>query len=884
MVDFARHLVPVNIEDEMRNSYMEYAMSVIVGRALPDARDGLKPVHRRVLFAMHEANTVWNRPYVKCARVVGEVMGKFHPHGDSAIYDTLVRMAQDFSLRYTLIDGQGNFGSVDGDAPAAMRYTECRLDRIANELLADIDNETVDFVPNYDGKEQEPTVLPSRIPNLLVNGSSGIAVGMATNIPPHNLCEVVDACVAMIDQPDIDIEALMRIVPGPDFPTAGIINGSAGIREAYRTGRGRIYVRGRVIIEDAATDLPSIVISELPYQVNKARLIEKIAELVKDKKIDGIRPDGLRDESDKDGMRIVIELKRGESAEVLVNNLYRHTQLQSVFGINTVALIDGQPRTLNLHELIDCFLRHRREVVTRRTLFEVRKARERAHILEGLAVALANIDPIIELIKASPTPADAREGLLARAWAPGLVSTMLERAGASLSRPQDLPPRFGFSDDGYWLSERQAKEILEMRLQRLTALEQDKILDEYREVLARIDDLLDILQRPARLMQVIRDELLEIRTNFGDARRTQIVDSHEDLSLEDLISEEDVVVTLSHTGYAKSQPIEVYRSQRRGGKGKTATTTKDEDFVDKLFVANTHDTLLCFSDHGKLYWIKVYELPQAGRTARGRPLVNLLQLAENERITAVLPIKEFDPELYVVMATARGIIKKTSLASFSRPRSAGIIAVDLADNDRLVGVALTQGASDLMLVSSSGKAVRFAERLVRPMGRLARGVRGIRIGANQEVIALIPMDGEGTVLLATANGYGKRTRFDEFPQKGRGGQGVIAIQPSARNGKVIGAVAVSDDDEIMLISDGGTLVRTPVAGVSVIGRNTQGVRLISLGEGELLVGVEPIADLTGIAAESAGDPDDRIDDVAAISASAAPADDATDDNGDAASV
>ena len=855
MADFARQLVPVNIEDEMRQSYMDYAMSVIVGRALPDARDGLKPVHRRVLFAMQETSNVWNRPYVKCARVVGEVMGKYHPHGDSAIYDTLVRMAQDFSLRYTLIDGQGNFGSVDGDAPAAMRYTECRLDRIANELLADIDRDTVDFVPNYDGKEREPTVLPSRIPNLLVNGSSGIAVGMATNIAPHNLREVIDACVALIDDPSLDIEALMRYIPGPDFPTAGIINGSAGIRDAYRTGRGRIYVRARADIENADTDLPSIVISELPYQVNKARLIEKIAELVKEKKIEGIRPDGLRDESDKDGMRIVIELKRGESAEVLLNNLYRHTQMQSVFGINTVALIDGQPRTLNLFDLLDCFLRHRREVVTRRTLFEVRKARDRAHILEGLAVALANIDPIIALIKASPNPNEAREALIAQAWAAGLVMTMLERAGSDVSRPQDLAPQFGLKADGYHLSERQAKEILDMRLQRLTALEQDKILEEYREVLARIDDLLDILQRPERLMQVIRDELLEIREQFGDERRTQIVETHENLSLEDLISQEDVVVTLSHAGYAKSQPIEVYRSQRRGGKGKTATTTKDEDFVDKLFVANTHDTMLCFSNKGKLYWLKVYEVPQAGRTARGRPLVNLLPLVENERITAVLPIKEFDPELYVVMATASGVIKKTSLASFSRPRAAGIIAVDLDDNDRLVGVALTQGAADLMLVSSGGKAVRFSEQHVRPMGRLARGVRGIRLGADQEVIGLISMEGEGTVLIATAKGYGKRTRYEEYPVKGRGGQGVIAIAASERNGNVIGAVAVSDDDEIMLISDKGTLVRTPVAGISVIGRNTQGVRLIALADGESLVGLEQIADLAGISVEG-GDVED----------------------------
>ncbi|MEX2482688.1 MAG: DNA gyrase subunit A [Gammaproteobacteria bacterium] len=857
MADFARQLLPVNIEDEMRQSYMDYAMSVIVGRALPDARDGLKPVHRRVLFAMQEANTVWNRPYVKCARVVGEVMGKYHPHGDSAIYDTLVRMAQDFSLRYTLIDGQGNFGSIDGDAAAAMRYTECRLDRIAGELLADIDMETVDFVPNYDGKEHEPTVLPARVPNLLVNGSSGIAVGMATNIPPHNLREVINACVALVDEPTLDIDALMQYIPGPDFPTAAIINGSVGIREAYRTGRGRIHMRAKADIEEADGEYSRIVVTELPYQVNKARLIEKIAELVKEKKIDGIRPDGLRDESDKDGMRIVIELKRGESPEVLLNNLYQQTQMQSVFGINTVALIDGQPRTLNLRELLDCFLRHRREVVTRRTLFLLRKARDRAHILEGLAVALANIDPIIALIKASPTPAEAREGLMGQAWPPGLVLDMLERAGSDASRPLDLAPEHGLQADGYHLSERQAKEILEMRLQRLTALEQDKILDEYREVLVRIDDLLDILGRPERLMQVIRDELVEISNQYGDERRTRILETHEHLSLEDLISEEDVVVTLSHAGYAKSQPLEAYRSQRRGGKGKTATTMRDEDFVEKLFVANTHDTLLCFSDHGKLYWLKVYELPQAGRIARGRPLVNLLPLASGERITAVLPIKEFDPELYVVMATASGIIKKTSLDNFSRRRTSGIIAVDLVEDDHLVDVTLTQGAADIMLVSSSGKAIRFSEQTVRPMGRTARGVRGIRLAAGQEVIALIAIEGEGTVLIATTNGYGKRTRFEDFPVKGRGGQGVIAIQANRRNGDVVGAVSVSDDDEIMLISNRGTLVRTPVSGISIIGRITQGIRLISLGDNEALVGVGRIADLGGSNGEGEGQEEDE---------------------------
>ncbi len=841
MVDFARQLFPVNIEDEMRQSYMDYAMSVIVGRALPDVRDGLKPVHRRVLFAMHEANIAWNRPYVKCARVVGEVMGKYHPHGDTAIYDTLVRMAQDFSLRYTLIDGQGNFGSVDGDAAAAMRYTECRLERIAGELLADIDRETVHFVPNYDGKEQEPTVLPSRIPNLLVNGSSGIAVGMATNIPPHNLGEVIDACVALVDDPALSVDDLMRYVPGPDFPTAGIINGAAGIREAYRTGRGRIYVRAKAEIENGDSDAPTIVVTELPYQVNKARLLEKIAELVKDKRLTGIRE--LRDESDKDGMRMVIDLKRGESAEVLLNNLYQHTQMQSVFGINTVALVDGQPRTLDLKTLIECFLRHRREVVTRRTIYDLRKARERAHVLEGLAVALANIDEVIAVIKASPNPNDARAALTGRDWAPGIVLTMLERAGAQVSRPDDLPVGCGLVDGAYHLSDRQAKEILEMRLQRLTALEQDKIVDEYRELLDRIDDLLDILTRPERLMAVIRAELVEIRENYGDARRTRIEVTQEDLSLEDLISPEDVVVTLSHLGYAKSQPIDNYRTQRRGGRGRAAAPTKDEDFVEKLFVANTHDTLLCFSNKGKVYWLKVYELPQASRMARGRPLVNLLPLSEGERITAVLPIKAFDPELYVLMATRQGTVKKTSLEEYSRPRTAGIIAVDLDEGDSLVGVTLTDGKRDVMLVSSGGKAIRFEESEVRPMGRNAHGVRGIRLAGDQTLIALLPIDPARDVLLATANGYGKRTRTEEFPRHGRGGQGVIAIQTSERNGQVVGAVTVAQDEEIMLISDGGTLVRTPVQEVSVVGRNTQGVRLISLASGEKLVSVEPVADV-----------------------------------------
>ncbi|TDJ69765.1 MAG: DNA gyrase subunit A [Proteobacteria bacterium] len=849
MVDFARELVPINIEDEMRQSYMDYAMSVIVGRALPDVRDGLKPVHRRSLFTMSEIGNDWNKPYKKSARIVGEVMGKYHPHGDSAIYDTIVRMAQPFSLRYMLVDGQGNFGSVDGDAPAAMRYTEVRMSRIAHELIADIDKDTVNFQPNYDGSLNEPTVFPTRIPNLLVNGSSGIAVGMATNIPPHNLTEVVNACIALIDNPALEMQELFRLIPGPDFPTAGIINGSSGIREAYRTGRGRIYVRARAEIEGEEGAQQRIIVSELPYQVNKARLLEKIAELVKGKKIAGIRPDGLRDESDKDGMRIVIELKRGENADVLLNNLYRQTQMQSVFGINTVALVDGQPRILDLKTILECFIRHRREVVTRRTAFELRKARDRAHVLEGLAVALANIDPIIAVIKASPTPAEARAALLVESWDPGVVMTMLARSGADTSRPTDLPSSCGLHDGAYRLSERQAKEILEMRLQRLTALEHDKIIDEYKEILTRIDKLLDILARPERLMQVIRDELIEIREQYGDERRTEIVEDQEHLSLEDLISEEDVIVTLSHTGYAKSQPIDVYRSQRRGGKGKTATTTKEEDFVDKLFIASTHDTILCFSTCGKVYWLKVYELPQASRTARGRPLVNLLPLDEGERITAVLPIKEFDADLYVLMATRRGTVKKTSLDQFSRPRANGIIAVDLKADDSLVGVSLTDGGSDIMLVSSSGKAVRFSETTVRPMGRSARGVRGIKLAAEHEVISLIPIDPTQAILFATQNGYGKRTLVDEFATRGRGGQGVIAIQTSNRNGPVIGAVSVVDDEEIMLISAGGTLVRTPVSGISVLGRNTQGVRLIRLAKDEKLVGVEPVAEYKGNDAE-----------------------------------
>jgi len=863
MADFARELLPINIEDEMRQSYMDYAMSVIVGRALPDVRDGLKPVHRRVLFVMHEANNTYNRPYVKCARIVGDVMGKYHPHGDSAIYETLVRMAQDFSLRYPLIDGQGNFGSIDGDPAAAMRYTECRLERIADEIRADLDKETVDFVPNYDGKESEPTVLPTRIPNLLVNGSSGIAVGMATNIPPHNLTEIVNACIALIDNPSITIEELMALVPGPDFPTAGIIHGVRGIQEAYLTGRGRVYIRARTAIEEMDNDASRIVVSELPYQVNKARLIERIADLVKEKKLEGIRPDGLRDESDKEGMRIVIELKRGENAEVFLNRLYQLTPMQSVFGINMVALVDGQPRTLSLKELIEAFVRHRREVVTRRTLFELRKARERAHILEGLAVALANIDPIIALIKASPSPQEARTALMSRVWEPGVVREMLARAGTDGSRPDEVGPASGLKDDGYHLTEAQAKEILDMRLQRLTALEQDKIIDEFTEILEKIVDLVDILTRPERLLEVIRGELEDVRDAFGDERRTEITEDSNELSIEDLIPEQDMVVTLSHLGYAKAQPLQAYRAQRRGGRGKTATTMRDEDFVDKMFVASSHDTMLWFSTRGKLYWLKVYQIPQAGRTARGRPLINLLPLEEDERITAVLPVREYPEDRFVLMATANGTVKKTPLVDFSRPRSAGIIAVDLADGDALIGAELTSGDDDVMLFSSAGKVIRFNETTVRSMGRTARGVRGIRLGEGHEVISLIIARPGDDILTATENGYGKRTPIDDYPVRGRAGQGVISIQTTARNGQVVAAVSVAADDEIMLITDGGTLVRTPVGDVSRVGRNTQGVRLISMAEGEHLVGVERVADsgddadadgeVDGDAAEAAGD-------------------------------
>ncbi len=842
MTEFARQLLPVNIEDEMRQSYMDYAMSVIVGRALPDVRDGLKPVHRRVLYSMHELGNDWNKPYKKSARVVGDVIGKYHPHGDTAVYDTIVRMAQDFSLRYLLVDGQGNFGSVDGDNPAAMRYTEVRMARIAHELLADLDKETVNFTPNYDGSEQEPAILPAKFPNLLVNGSSGIAVGMATNIPPHNLREIVSACIAVIDRPEISIEELMQLVPGPDFPTAGIISGTAGIREAYRTGRGRIFVRARTAFEAYGSDddKERIVVTELPYMVNKARLLERIAELVKDKKIEGIRE--LRDESDKDGMRMVIELKRGEVAEVVLNNLYKHTQMQEVYGINCVALSGGQPRLLNLKQMIEAFVSHRREVVTRRTVYDLRKARERAHKLEGLAIALANIDAVIALIKASPNPAEARQGLVARVWPPGMVVQMLQRAGADASRPEDLAPELGLSADGYRLSEVQAQEILDLKLHRLTGLEQDKILKEYEEVLVTIADLRDILGRPERLMQVIRDELNDMREKYGDDRRTEIVDDHQDLNDEDLIAPEEVVVTLSHAGYAKSQPVDVYRSQRRGGRGRIAATTREEDFVEKLFVANTHDMVLCFSSRGKIYWIKVWQLPQAGPTARGKPIVNVLPLSEGERITALLPIKEFAGDRYVFMATQQGTVKKTALSEYSRPRPSGIIAVDLPEDDALVGVALTDGKQDIMLFNNAGKAIRFSEDDVRPMGRTARGVRGMRLAEGQRVIALIIAEPYSTILTTTQNGYGKRSPVEDYPVHGRGGQGVISIQTTERNGEVVAAVSVTDDDEVMLISDSGTLVRTPAGGISVMGRNTQGVRLINLAEGEKLVGVERIVE------------------------------------------
>jgi DNA gyrase subunit A len=860
MSEIAREIVPVSLEDEMRQSYLDYAMSVIVGRALPDVRDGLKPVHRRVLFAMRELGNEWNKPYKKSARVVGDVIGKYHPHGDTAVYDTIVRMAQPFSMRYLLVDGQGNFGSVDGDMPAAMRYTEVRMSRLAHELLADIEKETVDFTPNYDESELEPSVLPTKIPNLLVNGQTGIAVGMATNIPPHNLTEIVNACLALLDDPTLPLAALMQYVPGPDFPTGGIINGAQEIATAYRTGRGRLSVRARVGIEEVGRgDRQAIVVTELPYQVNKARLIERIAQLVREKQIEGIAGDGLRDESDKDGMRIVIELKRGEVSEIVLNNLYAQTPMETVFGMNMVALQDGQPKLMSLKDMLEAFIRHRREVVTRRTIFDLAKARERAHILEGLAVALANIDEVIALIKAAPAPAEARAALIGRGWQPGAVTGLLERAGAISTRPGGLAVAIGLANGEYRLSEAQAQAILDMRLNRLTGLEQDKIIAEYQELLVRIADLGDILARPERLTEVIRGELIEIRDAYGDARRTEINREHLDLSTEDLIEPQDVVVTLSHTGYAKSQPLSEYQTQRRGGRGKAATAVKDEDFVEKLFVAHTHDTVLCFSSRGKVYWLKVYELPQAGRSSLGKPMVNLLPLEAGEKINALLPVKQYDEQHYIFMATSQGTVKKTPLTSFSRPRPSGIIAVDLHDDDRLVGVAITDGEREIMLVSSGGKAIRFAESEVRPMGREAAGVRGIKLGDAQEVIALIVVGADegnggrrGTVLTASASGYGKRTPVADFPVHGRGGQGVIAMQTSDRNGTTVAALQVLPAQEIMLISSTGTLVRTGVDEVSELGRNTQGVRLIRLSEGERLVGIERIESLEGESAEESG--------------------------------
>src|SRR5689334_10322322 len=843
MEQFAKETLPVSLEAEMRHSYLDYAMSVIVGRALPDARDGLKPVHRRVLFSMHESNIVYNRPYVKCARVVGDVMGKYHPHGDMAIYDALVRMAQDFSLRYPLVDGQGNFGSVDGDNPAAMRYTECRLERIANELLADIDKETVDFVPNYDGKEQEPAVLPSRLPNLLVNGSSGIAVGMATNIPPHNLTETITGCLALLGSPELTVDELMEIIPAPDFPTAGIIYGLEGVREGYRTGRGRVVMRARTHFEDLDKgNRQAIIVDEIPYQVNKANLLTRIGELVRDKKLEGISD--LRDESDKSGMRVVIELKRGEVPEIVQNNLLKLTQLQDSFGMNMVALVDGQPRLLNLKEFLEHFITHRREVVVRRTRFDLRKARDRGHVLEGLAVALSNVDEIIALIKASPTPADAKAALMGRNWRSPLVEEMLKRAAADNARPEGLAPEFGWhGKSGYRLSDVQAQAILELRLQRLTGLEQDKITADYRDVMTLIADLIDILAKPSRVTQIIRDELTAIRDQFGDKRKSEIVAQGVDLSLEDLIAPEDMVVTLSHGGYMKAQPVAEYRAQRRGGRGKQATATKDDDFVDRMFIANTHDYILCFSNRGRVYWLKVYNVPQGQRQSRGKPIVNLLPLIDNEKLTAILPVKEFSEGRYVFMATAMGTVKKTPLADFSRPRPSGIIAVDLTDGDRLIGVALTDGKHDVMLFSSGGKAVRFDENDVRPTGRNSHGVRGMMLAKGQKVISMLVAEDETqSVLTATERGYGKRTPIVEYTRHGRGTKGMIAIQQSSRNGQVIGAALVHPDDEVVLISTGGVLIRMGVKSIREMSRSTQGVTLINLDDGEKLAGLERVVE------------------------------------------
>ena len=840
MAELVKETIPVNIEDEMRQSYLDYAMSVIVGRALPDVRDGLKPVHRRVLFAMHVLGNDWNKSYKKSARIVGDVIGKYHPHGDTAVYDTIVRMAQPFSMRHMLVDGQGNFGSVDGDSAAAMRYTEIRMAKLSHEMLADIDKETVNFNANYDESESEPAVFPARVPLLLINGSSGIAVGMATNIPPHNLSEITHACLHLIDKPDATIDELMQHVPGPDFPTAGIINGSDGIREAYHTGRGRIYLRARYHVEgeDNSNGKLSIVVTELPYQVNKARLLEKIAHLVKDAKLEGIS--GLRDESDKDGMRMVIELKRGEVPEVIINNLYQQTQLQNVFGINMVALVDGQPRLLTLREILDSFIRHRREVVSRRTSFLLRKARDRGHILEGLAVALANIDAVIELIKSSPSSAEAKVKLLERSWKSDSVLAMLGTVGADACRPEGLDPKYGLSGADYRLSEEQAQAILELRLHRLTGLEHEKLINDYKALLEQIADYLDILGNQTRLLSVVRGELEKVRDEYGDERRTEIVGTQQDLTVEDLITEEDRVVTISKTGYAKTQPLSDYAAQRRGGMGKAAAAVKDEDLVEHLLVASTHDTLLCFTSRGKVYWLKVYMIPIASRTSRGKPLVNILPLEEEERVTSMLPIKEYTEDSFVFMATANGTVKKTPLPSFARQRSVGLRAIELDDNDELVGTAVTDGTRDLILMSTSGKTIRFSEQDVRAMGRTARGVRGIRLGAGQRMVSLMVADDDKQVLTVSENGYGKRTKSSDFPLRGRGGQGVIGIQASDRNGAVVGSVQVTDADEIMLISSKGTMVRTRVDEVSVQGRNTQGVRLIRLKEGEKLVGLERV--------------------------------------------
>ena len=841
MSEFAKQVSPVALESEMRESYLAYAMSVIVGRALPDVRDGLKPVHRRVLFAMNVLSNDFNKPYKKSARVVGDVIGKYHPHGDSAVYDTIVRMAQDFSLRYPLVDGQGNFGSIDGDAAAAMRYTEIRMARIAHDLLADLDKETVDFSPNYDGTEDIPDVLPTQIPNLLVNGSSGIAVGMATNIPPHNLREVISGTIALLDDPDCEIDALMEHISGPDFPTAGIINGKAGIIQAYRTGRGRIYVRAKAeIIEDEKSGKQTIVVTEIPYQLNKSKLIERIAELVKEKKLEGITE--LRDESDKDGLRIVIELRRGEIGDVVLNNLYAQTQMQSVFGINIVALVDGQPRLLNLKEVLESFLRHRREVISRRTTYLLRKARERGHVLEGLAVALANIDAVIELIKTSPSASEAKEKLIARAWNSASVLEMLGEAGPDACRPDGLDACYGLNGGDYMLSPEQAQAILDLRLHRLTGLEHEKLINDYKELLKQIADYLDILGHEPRLLSVVREELEAVSSEYGDDRRTEIIGSQQDLTVEDLISEEDRVVTISQAGYAKTQPLADYTAQRRGGMGKAAASVKDEDFVEHLLIANTHDTLLCFSSVGKVYWIKVYQIPVASRTSRGKPLVNLLPLEDDERITSMLPVSEYTNEHFVFMATSNGTVKKTALTNFARQRSVGLRAIELDEGDELVGTAITDGEQDVMLVSSSGKAIRFSEADVRPMGRTARGVRGIKMSDGFRMIALIIPDSDQCILSVSENGYGKRTKSDEFPVYGRGGQGVIAMQASDRNGPIVGAAQVANGDEIMLISDKGTLVRTRVDEVSIQGRNTQGVRLIRLKDGEKLVGLEAVQD------------------------------------------